>query len=176
MKQLYGLDRVILNSDKGHNSGNNLTYLVKRGDSYEYNKSGTFKVKSFLRDRKVKDESGEEVELHEKVFCFWSKDYDDREKHKRGELKKKAEHILGKSLQVQRFQSLCLKKYLKLNHVNEETEEIEKIKPFLEYDKKRYARDQELDGYYVLISSKVELLEAEIIEKYRGLWKIEESF
>lgn len=45
----------------------------------------------------------------------------------------------------------------------------------LEFDRKKYARDLELDGYYVLIRSEVGLTESEIIEKYRGLWKIEES-
>ena len=199
MKQRYGLGRVILNADKGLNSGKNLAHLVKRGDGYvvsqklrgttstfirkvleeegyEYNKSGTFKVKSFLRDRKVEDESGEEVELHEKVVCFWSKDYDDREKHKREELEKKLDMFLENPSKYNASNRFGLKKYLKLSHVNEETGEIEKIKPHLEFDKKKYARDQELDGYYVLISSEVELSEAEIIEKYRGLWKIEESF
>ena len=199
MKQRYGLGRVILTADKGINSGKNLAHLVKRGDGYvvsqklrgtastfirkvleeecyEYNKSGTFKVKSFLRDRKVEDESGEVVDLHEKVVCFWSKDYDDREKHKREELEKKLNMFLENPSKYNASNRFGPKKYLKLSHVNEETGEIEKIKPHLEFDKKKYARDQELEGYYVLISSEVNLTEAEIIEKYRGLWKIEESF
>ena len=199
MKKRYGLGRVILTADKGLNSGKNLAYLVKQGDGYvvsqklrgtastfirkvleeegyEYNKSGTFKVKSFLRDRKVLDESGEEVDLHEKVVCFWSKDYDDRKKHKREELEKKLKTFLENPSKYNASNRFGLKKYLKLNHINGETGEIEKIKPHLEFDKKKYAQDLEMDGYYVLISSEVALSETEIIEKYRGLWKIEESF
>lgn len=199
MKQSYDLGRVILTADKGLNSGKNLAYLVKHGDGYivsqkvrgtssefisqlldekgyEYNNSGTFKVKSFLRNRKVKDESGEDVEIQEKVVCFWSKDYDDREKHKREDLEEKLSTFLENPSKYTASNRFGLKKYLKLKHVNEETGEIEKIKPLLEFDQKKYARDCELDGYYVLISSEVELSEAAIIEKYRGLWKIEESF
>ena len=199
MKLRYSLGRVILTADKGLNSGKNLAYLVKRGDGYivsqkirgtgkafinqvleeegyEYNKSRTFKVKSFLRDRFVKDESGETVELNEKVVCFWSKDYDDREKHKREDLEKKLNTYLNDPSKYNASNRFGLKKYLTLTHVNEETGVIEKIKPHLEFDQKKYAQDQELDGYYVIISSEVELSNDAIIEKYRGLWKIEESF
>ena len=199
MKLRYNLGRVILTADKGLNSGKNLAYLVKRGDGYivsqkirgtgkafinqvleeegyEYNKSRTFKVKSFLRDRFVKDESGETVELNEKVVCFWSKDYDDREKHKREDLEKKLNTYLNDPSKYNASNRFGLKKYLTLTHVNEETGVIEKIKPHLEFDQKKYAQDQELDGYYVIISSEVELSNDAIIEKYRGLWKIEESF
>ena len=199
MKLRYSLGRVILTADKGLNSGKNLAYLVKRGDGYivsqkirgtgkafinqvleeegyEYNKSRTFKVKSFLRDQFVKDESGETVELNEKVVCFWSKDYDDREKHKREDLEKKLNTYLNDPSKYNASNRFGLKKYLTLTHVNEETGVIEKIKPHLEFDQKKYAQDQELDGYYVIISSEVELSNDAIIEKYRGLWKIEESF
>jgi transposase len=199
MKHRYDMGRVILTADKGLNSGKNLAFLVKRNDGYivsqkvrgtsrafikqvldekdyEYNKSGTFKVKSFLRDRIVKDENGEEVELHEKVVCFWSKDYDDREKRKREELEEKLCSILENPSKYNASNRFGLKKYVKLKHVNSETGEIEKIKPRLEFDQEKYDRDRELDGYYVLISSEINLSESEIIEKYRGLWKIEESF
>ena len=149
---------------------------VLEEDGYAYNQSKTFKIKSFLRDRKVKDEAGEEVDLHEKVVCFWSKNYDDREKHKREDLEKKLNSYLENPSKYNASNRFGLKKYLKLTHVNEETGEVEKIKPHLEFDKKKYDRDQQLDGYYVLISSEVDLPDDEIIEKYRGLWKIEESF
>lgn len=199
MKQRYGIGRVILTADKGLNSGKNLAYLVKRGDGYivsqkirgaasgfisqvleedgyAYNESNTFKIKSFLRDRTVKDEAGEDVHLHEKVVCFWSKNYNDREKHKREDLEETLNAYLQNPSKYNASNRFGLKKYLKLNHVNGETGEVEKIKPHLEFDQKKYDRDKELDGYYVLISSEVDLPDEKIIEKYRGLWRIEESF
>ena len=69
-----------------------------------------------------------------------------------------------------------MKKYLKLQNVDKKTGEIKKIEPFLEFDKAKYDRDVTLDGYYVLISSELDFSNEKIIEKYRGLWKIEESF
>lgn len=199
MKANYGLGRVILTADKGLNSGNNLAYLVSQGDGYivsqklrgasrafigkvleeddyAYNKARTFKVKSFLRDRVVPQEGKEDLVLREKVVCFWSKDYDDREKHKRADLEEKLVTFLETPSRYTASNRFGLKKYLKLSHVNGETGEIEKIKPRLEFDQARYEKDREMDGYYVLVSSETDLTEEEIIEKYRGLWKIEESF
>lgn len=199
MKDRYGLGRVILTADKGLNSGKNLAYLVNHGDGYivsqklrgasrafiekvleedgyEYNKSRTFKSKSFLRDRVVEQKGTEDLVIKEKVVCFWSKDYDDREKHKREDLEKKLCAFLENPTKYNASNRFGLKKYLKLSHVNAETGEIEKIKPRLEFDQARYYRDLDLDGYYVLVSSETDLSEDEIIEKYRGLWKIEESF
>ena len=46
----------------------------------------------------------------------------------------------------------------------------------LEFDEEKYNRDCALDGYYMLVTSELELPDSEIIEKYRGLWRIEESF
>ena len=198
MKDRYGLGRVILTADKGLNSGKNLAYLVSHGDGYivsqklrgasraftgkvleedgyAYNKARTFKVKSFLRDRVVEQEGKEDLVIREKVVCFWSKDYDDREKHKREDLEEKLCDFLENPSRYSASNRFGLKKYLKLSHVNSETGEIEKIKPRLEFDRARYDRDLELDGYYVLVSSETDLTEEEIIEKYRGLWKSEGS-
>lgn len=47
---------------------------------------------------------------------------------------------------------------------------------YLEFDQEKYERDVALDGYYVLVTSEIDLDDLETIEKYRGLWKIEESF
>ena len=53
---------------------------------------------------------------------------------------------------------------------------MKKKNPVLIFDEEKYKRDTQLDGYYMLVSSELNLSNAEIIEKYRGLWKIEESF
>ena len=199
MKKRYGLKKVILTADKGLNSGKNLAYLVNKGDGYivsqklrgssrkfidqvldeegyRYNTKGTFKIKSFLRGREVKDQDGKIQTIEEKVICFWSKDYDEREKHKREDLEEKISSFLDNPSKYNASNSFGVKKYLKMKHVNQETGEIEKVKPHLEFNQEKYARDKEMDGYYVLVSSEVDLEDTAIIEKYRGLWKIEETF
>ena len=49
-----------------------------------------------------------------------------------------------------------------------------KIKSSLNLDK--ISKDEALDGYYLIVTSEIELSASEIISKYRGLWKIEQSF
>lgn len=46
----------------------------------------------------------------------------------------------------------------------------------LEFEKEKYQRDLALDGYYALVTSEIDMSNEEIIDRYRGLWKIEESF
>jgi transposase len=199
MRDKYSLGRIILTADKGLNSGKNLSYLISNNDGYivsqkvrgaskafvnkvledegyVYNSNATFKIKSFYREHAVKNELGENKTLKEKVVCFWSKDYDDREKKKREELEVKIQEYLDSPAKYKASNRHGIKKYLILQNLDKETGEIEKIEPFLEFDKIKYDRDVSLDGYYVLISSEVELSEKEIIKKYRNLWKIEESF
>lgn len=199
MRKQYNFGKIILTADKGLNSGKNLAYLKSKNDgyivsqkirgmtksfvnevlseeSYAYNAKGTFKIKSFLRDREIKDENGEKVVLKEKVVCFWSKDFDDREKHKRERLEERITEYLKSPAKLKSSNNYGVKKYLKLQNIDTETGEIEDIEPYVEFDEEKYKRDVGLDGYYAIVTSELELSNEEVIEKYRGLWKIEESF
>jgi transposase len=199
MREKYKLGRIILTADKGLNSGKNLSYLKQQNDGYIvsqkirgakktfkekvveekgyiYNKSGTFKIKSFLQERIVKNENGEKETLKEKVVCFWSKNYDDREKKKREKLEIRIEEYLKNPSKYKSSNKYGIKKYIKEHNVNETTGEIQGGKTVLQFDKKKYENDLELDGYYAIITSELNLSEEKVIEKYRGLWKIEESF
>ncbi len=199
MKKSYGLDRIILTADKGLNSGKNLLYLLKRGDGYivsqkvrgasksfidsvidddcyHYNKSGSFKIKSFIRERSVKDEDGTTQILKEKVVSFWSSDFDAREKHKRERLEERIDEYLETPSKYKASNRYGIKKYLKEVQVDTTTGEVTEKKSKLSFDSKKYERDVALDGYYALITSEIDMADEEIIARYRGLWKIEESF
>ena len=70
-----------------------------------------------------------------------------------------------------------MKKYIDETTVKKDTGEKAndvKIKTSLNLDK--ISKDEALDGYYLIVSSEIELSASEIISKYRGLWKIEQSF
>lgn len=43
-------------------------------------------------------------------------------------------------------------------------------------DQEKIKQDEQLDGYYAIITSELDESDDNIIEMYRGLWKIEESF
>lgn len=199
VREKYKLGRIILTADKGLNSGKNLTHLLSKGDGYIVsqkvrggskkfieevldekgyvsNPSNTFKIKSFIRERRVKNEHGKYETIKEKCVCFWSKNYNDREKKKREKLEERLKDYLDHPSKYKASNRYGLKKYIKPVDVDRETGEIKDIEPVLTFDKEKYERDTALDGYYVLVSSELEMTNAEIIEKYRGLWKIEDSF
>ncbi|MDF2700125.1 MAG: hypothetical protein K0Q49_1681 [Haloplasmataceae bacterium] len=202
LKINYSLGKVILTADKGLNSGGNLAYLKNskngyivsqkiRGskkefinyvldeEEYVYNDTRTFKMKSFIRERQVKVKKGNEdaiVTLEEKVLCFWSKAYADREANKRGDIEELIQTFLNNPSKYKASNSFGVKKYLKQIEIDEETGEVNDPKYKLHFDQTKYDRDKALDGYYCIITSELELSEEEIIQKYRGLWRIEESF
>jgi hypothetical protein len=44
------------------------------------------------------------------------------------------------------------------------------------FDEAKLAEEEKYDGYYAIVSSEVKHTDEEVIELYRGLWQIEESF
>ena len=202
LKENYALEKVVLTADKGLNSGGNLAYLKNsnngyivrkkiRGsrkefinyvldeDGYVYNETGTFKMKSFIRERQVKlkkDNQEEMFTLTEKVLCFWSKSYANREANKRGDIEELIQTFLNNPSRYKASNSFGVKKYLKQIEIDNETGEVSDAKYKLHFNQDKYDRDKALDGYYCIITSELDFTEKEIIQKYRGLWRIEESF
>ena len=199
MKKRYNLNRIILTADKALNSGKNLAFLVENRDGYivsqkvrgaskafintvldeegyVYNQTKTFKIKSFFRERKTKNENDQEIILKEKVVSFWSADFDSREKYKRAKLEEKIQEYLENPSKYKASNRYGIKKYLKEIEIDTATGEVEDKKTLLEFEVDKYERDVALDGYYTLVTSELEMTNEEIIERYRGLWKIEESF
>jgi transposase len=44
------------------------------------------------------------------------------------------------------------------------------------FDLERLAQDEKYDGYYAIVTSELEMADGDIINTYRGLWEIEETF
>jgi transposase len=199
MKAKYHLGKVIVVADKGLNSGNNLLYIKSHQDGYVvaqqirkrkqeliekvldesgyvYNQHHDFKIKDWIEEKTIKDSDGNSHILKEKVVCFWSKDFENREKHKRGDLEELIKRFKDNPSLYTASNSWGVKKYLKEKNLDKRTGEVMKKNPVLIFDEGKYKRDCQLDGYYMLVTSELELSNEEIIEHYRGLWKIEESF
>ena len=66
-------------------------------------------------------------------------------------------------------------KYVKKIDYDKETGEILTASSVLDIDKGKIREEESLDGYYMLLTSEMETSDDEIIDMYRGLWKIEES-
>lgn len=78
-----------------------------------------------------------------------------------------------------RTKSYGAAKYIKRTRVNKETGEIKNKKnelSILEFNEERLKEEEKYDGYYAIVTSELDEKDLDIINIYRGLWKIEESF
>jgi len=205
LQKTYSVGRVIVVADKGLNTGKNIIYqkaigngyvmsLSVRGankelkdfvlneDGYTYNKDKTYKEKSrrYPREIKyVKTVNGKEVEttttVDEKQVIFWSADYAKRAKMERQPAIDKAKDLIGNVQKYNKKNCYGASKYVKHLVFDEQTGEIIKAKSKLSLDEEKIAEEEKLDGYYAIVTSEMEKTDSEIIEIYRGLWRIEET-
>jgi len=193
-------ERVIMVADKGLNTSDNIaactledngfiiSQSVRRatkalkawvldGDGYARNESGTFKVKSRISDKTVRVR-GEDGTLHSvkvpvKEVAFWSRDYMERSRHERAKVVEKSTRAIASGAMSSAVAKTSVR-YAKDMPVVRETGEAASHNWTLDED--RIAADEALDGYYCIVTSEQEMDDRDIIEAYRGLWRIEESF
>jgi hypothetical protein len=193
LKAHYGFGRIVVVADKGLSGKNNLEYITDVADGYivsskvrgkvapeiarhiadrsgwVFNDAGTFAHKSFIRKHKVA--AGKQVD--EKVVCYWSEQYARREAHKRGDLIDGIEYLVSHPQAYDAANDYGKKRYVKEHMVTPEGEIIEKV---LSFNEQRFIADAALDGFYCILTSETGMADADIIEHYRGLARIEESF
>jgi transposase len=140
-----------------------------------------FKLKS-RQDTKTVHVTGEDGKKHDvdievKVVAFWSSKYDARAKCERAKIIEKAKALIKKPASYVRALHYGATKYIdnitidtKTGEIKEDTNNI----PCLNLE--RIQEEERLDGYYCIITSETKLKDTEIIDIYRGLWRIEESF
>jgi transposase len=191
-------DRVIVVADGGLNSGKNLAYIVSSGngyivsrsakgsdkktkewilnqDGYVSNKSGTFKIKSKILERTVKDENGKAVIIKEKLISYWSRAQYLHALHENKNFVGYLNAAIAFPDKLKDKQSK-LQKYLKKEHVDKTTGEYIDTAEVLSLDMDKIKQDMDLMGYYTIMTSEINMSERAVINKYHGLSRIEESF
>jgi len=139
-----------------------------------------FKLKSrgIAREINVTMSSGKSAKkiVYEKQVVFWAKKYADKAKAERAELVKKAMDLARDPQKYTKATTYGAAKYVKNLEIDKETGEVRKgkLKPYFDSDK--LLEEEKYDGYYAIVTSELEMSDAEIIETYRGLWEIEETF
>lgn len=69
----------------------------------------------------------------------------------------------------------CYTKYEKSKFLSLTGEYVEgKKRPFLDTDK--LTEEEKYDGYYSIVTSELHMSDKEIVDTYRGLWEIEDTF
>ena len=201
LKDDYGLKRVIVVADKGMNTGENIAYNILHKNGYIYSQTvrgANADLKQFVLDQsgytitkdgfKIKsrvvtthiwvtnvDNKRVKVDIDQKQVVFYSPDYAKRAQYDRQKAIEKAKKII----QVNKTAKLPLKgsfKYIESISLDKETGELKNLKNYHSIDEDKIKEEMKFDGYYSIVTSELKMSDNDIIDAYRGLWKIEESF
>jgi transposase len=145
-------------------------------DGYVSNEKGSFKVKSQIRTRKVKDEKGKTREITEKVVSYWSRSHYLRELSENASFCKYLEEVT-KHPDKLKDKPKKVEKYLTKTQVDKATGVVLEdavVALGLNWDK--IDEDRALMGYYTLLTSELDMPDREIIDRYSGLSRIEDAF
>ena len=204
IKKQFDLGRVISVADKGMTTGDNIWYTINTPtkDGYVFSMSirGADKsIKEYVLDEKGYEWLGEEYkrksrlcprtiqvtskngkkikkQVDEKQVVFWSQKYATRAKAERETALAKARDLAKHPGNYTRATSYGAAKYVKKVEYDKETGEILTASSILDINEDLIREEEALDGYYMLLTSEMDTPDDKIIDMYRGLWRIEESF
>jgi len=123
---------------------------------------------------KKKKKSKENVDC--KYVAFYSKKYADRARHKREETIAKALKMIENPSKYRRSFDHGALGYIENIKIDKETGEMLNIEGTLFLNKEKIAEEEKYDGYYAIVTSELDDSDEHIVEMYKGLWRIEESF
>jgi transposase len=116
------------------------------------------------------------IQIDQKQVIFYSKKYAKRARKQREVVIAKACDLIANPSKYQKSATYGAASYVGNIEFDKETGEIKNTGKKLYLDKEKIKQDELLDGYYAIVSSELDESDDKIIEMYRGLWKIEDSF
>lgn len=139
-----------------------------------------FKIKSrkIAREINVTMKSGRTAKktVHEKQVVFWAKKYADKARAERQEVVKKALALVADPKKYNKAITYGAAKYVKNLEFDKETGEVLVGNLCPCFDSDKLAEEERYDGYYAIVTSETDMPDGEVIDTYRGLWEIEETF
>ena len=201
LKDDYGLSKIIVVADKGMNTGENIAYNIInkngyiysqtiRGGSDEFKKyvldqdgysidSNDFKIKSRVVSVKINVTNTEgkikKVDVVQKQVVFYSPDFAKRAGHERDKAIEKAKKLMAKTKNGKLSENGA-SKYIKSQPLDKKTGELYELSEAHWLDLSKIHEEQKYDGYYAIVTSELNMPNEEILDAYRSLWRIEESF
>jgi len=198
----YDLGKIIVVADKGMTTGDNIYYTLSGKNGYVFSMSvrgsdkdfkkyvmnengyewvgSEYKRKSRLYPRtiSVTSRNGKKLKkvVDEKQVIFYSEKYAKKAKADREKTIAKAMDIIHSPSKFSRATSYGAAGYVKNIDFDKETGEILSPQKLLELDVEKVQEEEALDGYYAIVTSEYKESDDHIIDIYRGLWRIEESF
>ena len=201
LKEDYGFGRVIVVADKGLNTGENIAYNTLNGNGYIYSQTvrGTnkdlksyvlsdkgykiskdgFKIKSRIVTTKiwVENDRGrkKQVDIDQKQVVFFSPDYAKKAIYEREKAVEKAEGLI-KSSKHGKIPNSGASKYINSTPLDKETGELLNLSEYHLINEERIKEEEKFDGYYAIVTSELNMPDDKVLEAYKSLWKIEETF
>lgn len=130
------------------------------------------------RDINVTMENGktETKTIYEKQVVFWSRKYYLKARAERAEVLAKAEALISDPKKFNKATSYGAAAYVSNLEYDKKTGEILDKGKSLKMDQAKIAEEEKFDGYYAIVTSELDMPVPDIVETYRGLWEIEETF
>ena len=201
LKKEYNLGHVIVVADKGLNTGENIAYNILHKNGYIYSQTirggnsdlkeyvlseagydvstTGFKIKSRVVTTMIWVENTDgkrvQVPIEQKQVVIYSPDYAKRAKHERDKAIEKAKKLIS-NYKNSKLPDKGSKKYIVSAPVDKKTGELLKLSHFHMVDRERISEEEKYDGYYAIVTSELNMPDTEILDTYRNLWKIEETF
>ncbi len=202
IKKEYNLGKTIVVADKGMSTGDNIYYTLSAKDSYVFSMSvraAAKEIKNFVLDQKgytwfgedykrkvrrtprtikVTGTSGKKLNktVHEQQIVFYSEKYAKKARADRAITIDKAQKLIQSPGSYTRSTSYGAAGYVKDIQFDKETGEVLDTGQTLFLDEEKIREEEALDGYYLIVTNEFKLSADKVIEIYRGLWRIEESF
>lgn len=147
------------------------------GYHHRYNKNGvmTFKSKSRIYDRSVKDKDDNEMIVKEKEVLFWSLGHYNKQLKDNQKFIEYLESCIDNPDKLKDKQRKS-QEFIKVYQTDPKTGEILKTKPVVELLTKKLEKQKEVMGYYCIVTSEIDKSDDEIIASYHRLSRIEDSF
>lgn len=205
MKAEQGIGRVVAVADKGLNNSDNIAALVGRGDGFVLSQSlrGTrsdagmkawatsgdgwttagedFRVKSMqgwktlhLRAEDTADGRAHDERVPVKWIALWSGKYDRRAKAERARVIERARDLVAHPGRYTRHTHHGAASYVR--NVAFDDDGSVATNRELSIDEGAIAEAERYDGYYLICTSEVGWDDGRVLDTYRELWRIEESF
>lgn len=144
------------------------------GDDVDY------KVKSrvIAREINVTLKNGKKAKktVYEKQVVFWGRKYALKAKADREQVLKKACDLVANPRNYTKATTYGAAKYVENLVFDKKTGEVLDTGKHPVLDFTRITEEEKYDGYYAIVTSELDMPDSEIIDTYRGLWQIEETF
>ena len=128
-----------------------------------------------LKAADTADGRAKDVRVEVKYVAFWSERYERRARHDREKAMEKAKGLVADPGAYAKATSHGAAQYVKNLRFDEGTGEVVRGRK-LEIDWEAIAEAEKYDGYYLIVTSETGWEDSRIIDAYRELWRIEESF